>query len=515
MEVLSAQQMRDVDHYAIHTLGIPSLALMEQAGACAAAALQRRFTPAGRTVYLFCGKGNNGGDGLVMARLLHSQGYHVEVILTAERERLSPDASAMYEKLVDCGVEPKLWEQWDKDTLNIEETDIIVDALLGTGLSSNLRQPYADLVSLINSTPAFTLAVDLPTGLDATTGAVLCQCVKADLTVTFCREKYAHRLPASLEYCGKVELCDIGIPQEAVDSVHPNAHLITKQTLNQLLPPRKANAHKGMFGRILLIGGSLTMSGAISMAAKACLRTGGGLVTTAVPQVIHSVVAQRSMESMCIPLPCQEGAISKEAIPTLLEFAKKCDAVAIGCGMTVTEDTKQVVAALLAHVTCPLILDADAINCVASHMELLQKAAGPVILTPHSGEMGRLLGLTPQEVEADRMGAVRKLADTYHVTALLKGQFTLVAEPEGKLFINTTGNNGMATGGSGDVLTGVIAALAGFRSFAHHPSQAAIAGVYLHGAAGDVAARTHSQYGMIAGDIIEALPQVTKPFDRW
>lgn len=529
--LLSAEMMKAVDQYAIHTMGIPSLTLMENAGRCVVEEIEKRLSPDCKQIWVLCGKGNNGGDGFVVARLLAERGHSVRVILAAQPEDFSSDAEANYDRLpqtvevmqytmerelllIDHYGESDKWE-FQPYSFVLGPHDLVVDALLGTGINKPLRSPYDEIISALNDTECQVCAIDLPSGVNGTTGAILRNAVKADFTVTFACEKYAHRLFPAKDYCGKVILREIGIPIEAVESVHSRISLITSEKVHQLLGSRKPNSHKGDYGHILLVGGSKHMSGAISMAAQACLRTGGGLVTVAVPECVHSIVASRCMEHMTLPLPCDGTAFTEEAIPIICDFAKKCDTVAMGCGMTNTPAATKLIKQLLQLPLQALVLDADGINALVPIIHLLKEAKCPVILTPHSGEMARLTNMTVKQVEQDRFGIAQRFAAQHNVTLVLKGHYTIVAEWGECLYVNTTGNSGMATGGSGDVLTGVIAALSAFRSFCHFSGAAATVGVWLHGHAGDLAAHTLSQYSMIAGDIIRHLPSALKEFDRW
>lgn len=529
--LLSAEMMKAVDQYAIHTMGIPSLTLMENAGRCATEEIEKRLSPDCKQIWVLCGKGNNGGDGFVVARLLAEHGHCVRVILTASPEDFTGDAKENFDRLpmvvevmqytmerelllIDHYGESAKWE-FQPYSFALGPHDCVVDALLGTGINKPLRPPYDEIIAILNDTDCQVCAIDLPSGVNGTTGAILGDAVKADFTVTFACEKYAHRLFPAKDYCGKVILRDIGIPMKAVESVHSRVSLITQEEVHQLLGGREQNSHKGDYGRILLVGGSKTMSGAISMAAQACLRTGGGLVTVAVPECVHPIVAGRCMEHMTLPLPDDGMTFTEEAIPIICEFAKKCDTVAVGCGMTNTPAGTKLIQQLLQLPLQALVLDADGINALVPIIHLLKEAKCPVILTPHSGEMARLVGKTVAEVEQDRFGIAQRFAKEHGVTLVLKGHYTVVSEWGDSLYVNTTGNNGMATGGSGDVLTGVIAAISAFRTFCHFSSAAAIVGVWLHGYAGDLAAHELSQYGMVAGDIIRHLPSALKEFDRW
>lgn len=529
--LLSAEMMKAVDQYAIHTMGIPSLTLMERAGQCVAEEIEARLSPNCKSIWVLCGKGNNGGDGFVVARLLAQKGHPVRVILAAPAESFSGDAKANYARLpasveivhyteerelllIENAGECAKWEN-QSYSFCLKPEDLVVDALLGTGIHKPLRPPYDEMIAILNNTHCQVCAIDLPSGVNGTTGAILGNAVQADFTVTFACEKYAHRLFPAKDYCGTVILRDIGIPSQAVESVNSRVSLITPERVHQLLETRHPNSHKGDYGRILLVGGSKSMSGAISMAAQACLRTGGGLVTAAVPQCVHAIVAGRCMEHMTLSLPCDGNIFTEEAIPIICDFAQTCSTVALGCGMGNTPAATKLIEQLLQLPLQALVLDADGINALVPIIHLLKGAKCPVILTPHSGEMARLCGMSVEQVEQNRFRIAQHFAQQHDVTLVLKGHYTVVAQWGESLSVNTTGNSGMATGGSGDVLTGVIAALSAFRTFRHFSSAAAIAGVWLHGKAGDLAAHALSQHGMIAGDIIRYLPFALKEFDQW
>jgi len=512
-EILSAEQMRRADRYSAEVCAIAGTELMERAGRAVYKAAVERFPYiAGRRVEVFCGGGNNGGDGFVIARCLKRAGADARVILCADRERLRGDALYMFEKMGDVPV------------VTLEEYDVAgpayfaVDALLGTGARGELRPAIKRALECIARLRAPVVAVDLPSGFDADTGAPLGdigELVKCAVTVTFCREKYAHRLYPCREYCGEIILSDIGIPDKAAAQACPQGRLVSDKdaefsALFASLTP-KDNSHKGSMGKVMIVGGAHGMTGAPVMAGRAAMRSGAGLCTVAVPRSIYTVAACKLTEAMALPVDDNGvGAMSRSAIPAVLQQAQKCGAVAVGCGLSVCADTGEIVSALLENVKKPLIIDADGINIVSRSIEWI-KGKGNVILTPHSAEMGRLCGLSPAEVEADRIGTATRFARENGVTVVLKGPGTITALPDGRFFVNTTGNAGMATGGSGDVLCGVITALA---AYGLENWQSAAAGVYFHGLAGDIAAQRRGLRGLTAGDIIDSLPEAFKKYEE-
>ncbi|WP_333654339.1 NAD(P)H-hydrate dehydratase [Dissulfurispira sp.] len=507
VKVVTAQEMREIDRITIEDYGIPGLVLMERAG-LAVASKVREFYP-DKKVLVLCGGGNNGGDGLVAARNLHNRGFDVKVFLAVEPKKLSSDALVQY----------KIARKFGLSTMPLNELlthlithhCLIVDAIFGTGLSRPVKGSLAEVFSLINDSDIPVVAVDIPSGISSDTGEVLGEAIKADFTVTFGLPKRGHLLYPGAEYAGRLFVEDIGFPAKLLASEKINVELIDIKMASDLILPRPGYSHKGDYGHVLVIAGSKGKTGAALMAAKACLRSGSGLVTLAVPESLLDVFQGRVTEEMTLPLPDDgSGMLSSKAIDVILNFAaKKIDVIAIGPGIGVSHDTEKVVMELIQRSSIPLVIDADGINSISRAIGnrqgttgLFKKAKAPIILTPHPGEMARLLQGS-REVEKNRIDTAISFSKETGAYLVLKGVPTIVAEPDGNAFINTTGNPGMATAGSGDVLTGVIASLLGQGS---NPLNASLLGVYLHGLAGDAAAREKGEHSLIASDIIDFLP---------
>jgi NAD(P)H-hydrate epimerase len=387
----------------------------------------------------------------------------------------------------------------------IEKSDLLVDAIFGTGLNAPIEGIPASSITLMNVSGSPVVSVDLPSGLDADTGAVWGTAVFAALTVTLACPKRGLYLGAGLNHAGKIRVGDIGIPPDLLDAAKIPVTLLDAEEIRAMLPVRTRADHKGTFGHAGIIAGSVGKTGAAAMAAMAALRSGAGLVTVALPQSLNDVLEAKLLEAMTFPVPETEArTLSKEALAPLLSFAADKAAVAMGPGIGTHSETQALVRDLLGNVTRPLVLDADGLNAVAGHMETLRKTHAPVILTPHPGEMARMLGCATAEVQRDRLGVAARLAQDREVCVVLKGAGTVVAGPDGRLAVNPTGNPGMATAGTGDVLTGMIAGLLAQRL---SPWEAACAGVYLHGLAGDLAAFEQGEMGLLAGDVLRAIPR--------
>jgi ADP-dependent NAD(P)H-hydrate dehydratase / NAD(P)H-hydrate epimerase len=521
MRVLTAEAMRGVDERAIHQLGLPSLVLMENAAIGVVEALGDRFPHAER-VAIFCGPGNNGGDGLAVARHLVVRGYQPAVWVAHGGKRLSPDALNQLEVCRGLGMEiAEISIEAELPAALLEATgaDLVVDALFGTGFGNDPARPLegffaaaVDGVAALRWPGRPVLAVDLPSGLDASSHRPPGPHVRADLTVTFAALKVAHVLPPASLACGIVAVADLGLPASFLDEAPGDLHLLVAEEIGGLLPPRGASTHKGSFGHVLLVAGSPGKSGAAVLAARAAVHAGAGLVTIGVPAPLLSIVAAGSIESMTLPLAADEdGRLRPAAIEELLAASAGRNALAVGPGLGTGGETPEAVRRLVRESTLPLVLDADGLNAFSGRPEELRRPA-PTVLTPHPGELARLLGTTAAEVNDDRLAAVREAARVTGAVVLLKGQLSLVAAPshpdgpdgpEGAVAINPTGNAGMASGGSGDVLTGVVAALLGQGLPAW---DAACLGAYVHGLAGDLLARERGPEAIAAGDLAAALP---------
>lgn len=520
MELLTAEEMRAIDRRAAEEFGLPVRLLMEQAGFQTARVAAEMLcggrsygggigpmlagpggsSPGGRVAVL-TGRGNNGGDGLVAARYLHEWGFPIDVFLFGDPARLTDCAAANWRLAGGLGiglrvVADRLPEDFG---LRLRSAALIVDALLGTGVKGAVQGLPAEAIEAANLAGTPILAVDVPSGLDADRGGCAGPCIKAKVTVTFCRPKLGLALYPGASFAGEVRVADIGIPGEAVRRQNPAARLIVPEAVRSVLPRRPPDAHKGTFGHVLVLGGSAGYTGAPALAGLGALRAGAGLVTVAVPADVAGVVAGKLTEVMVRSLPAaQEGGLAEAAWPELAEeLLAKADAVAAGPGLGRGSGTRALLLRLLERLDKPLVLDADGLNLL--ELESIAACRAPVVLTPHPGEAARLLGAAPDDVQADRPRAARELAARGRCIAVLKGARTLIARPDGALWVNPTGNSGMATGGTGDVLTGIIA---GLLAQGAGPLEAALAGAYLHGKAGDLAAAGIGARALAAGDLL-------------
>ena len=511
-KIITGTQMQELDRRTIGEARIPARELMERAGSGLVTCLEQTFGPAqGKRVIIFCGKGNNGGDGFVAARLLHRRRAQVHVLMMSPASELSRDAATMYRQYVRTAGKSAVRLYTSKTHLHslLRENDLIIDALLGTGLSSDVIGRYADAIDGINEAGRPVVAADLPSGLHADTGAILGRAVRASLTVTFGLPKLGLYQSHGVDLAGSVCLVDIGIPPAYIDAVMSHTTLMTAPSVRAALPARRPASHKGTFGHAGIVAGSVGKTGAAAMAAKAALRIGAGLVTVAVPAGINDVLESKLLEAMTIPMPDTKArTFSRSALDRLKTFIAARTAVAIGPGLSTHPETVELVQALMKDLDRPAVLDADALNALAGRASVLTACKTPPILTPHPGEMARLeTNATPQSINADRIGTAVRFARERGTFVVLKGARTVVARPDGAAAICPTGNPGMATAGTGDVLTGIIV---GLLAQGLAPWDAACAGTYLHGRAGDLAAAEKGLAGLIAGDVIEQIPYALK-----
>jgi hydroxyethylthiazole kinase-like uncharacterized protein yjeF len=509
MKIVTSQQMRNIDQRAIKEFGIPGSVLMENAAAAIMAEMERFFDGlAGVRVGIVCGKGNNGGDGLAVARRLSIRGVAVRVALLAPFNALGGEAKVNLNILrkTDVQIAPNATTRSLSDIL--AWSDILVDAVLGVGLSSPLKGAFAQTVEMINASGKPVVAVDIPTGINADTGEIMGMAIKADLTVTMALLKRGLVLLPGAEYAGAVRVVDIGIPHEVVDREKILISRLDRGSAWGVFGPREAGAHKGNFGHLMIVSGSPGKAGAAIMSARSALRTGVGLVSVATPNNLVPIIQSQIVEAMCVPsAESIEGTLGAGSEVELLKAAVGMSACAIGPGLSTHHETVQVVKNLIQRMTIPLVIDADGLNALAGSIDILKRAKAPIILTPHPGEMGRLLGISSADVQKNRIGIASGFSEKYKVILVLKGAGTVIACPDGRLFINSTGNPGMATGGTGDALTGMIGSLL---AQGYPAAQAACLGVYLHGLAGDLAAQEKGEMGMIAGDLIEKIPEAIK-----
>ena len=520
MKIVTAAEMREIDRVTTETYGVPSLTLMENAGAAVAervfelwaSAVENRVgTPAPKTragatlrVLVLCGKGNNGGDGFVAARILHERGHKVAVILLADPSDLKGDAAVMYRKLPVSAIVVRSNEELKSEHVQSAlSADVYIDAILGTGFKPPVGGLYAEAIAEINANHAPVLAVDIPSGADA--DAMIPQNgmhARANAIVTFTAPRPAHVFNVLTH--GTTSIVDIGSPDDAIISCL-QLNVSVSGEFAAFVAPRPPESNKGSYGHVLVIGGSLGKAGAAAMAGMAALRAGAGLSTVATAESVLPTVAGFYPELMTVPLPeTDAGTIATSAGVELEALLKGMTVVAIGPGISRDPHTATLVRSLVAHVTIPMVVDADGLNAFEHHTNELSGKARTLVITPHPGEMARLAGCTTAEVQKDRLGVARKFAQEHELIVVLKGHRTLVVQPDQEAWVNVTGNAGMATGGTGDILTGMVAGM-----IAQHPRdamKATCAAVYLHGLAGDLARSAMGEHSLIGTDLLEKLP---------
>ena len=506
--VFTAAEMRDLDRRAVADLGMAGATLMENAGRGAAEALVE-LLPAlgaprrGARIAIVCGKGGNGGDGFVVARWLRRRGLRPVVMLAARPQDVVGDAGAKLAALRRAGVSVTVIEDAEAASARLDDAHVVVDALLGTGARGVPAGLTAALIERINRSGRPVVALDVPSGLPADGGAPTGPAVRAAVTLTFAGLKAGLVQPPGLDFAGRVRTIPIGIADPEV-SRGIRTWLIEAADVAAHFPPRPRDAHKGTYGYLLIVGGSLGKTGAAALAARAAMRAGGGLVTTATARSQQPIVAGLVVESMTEPLAeTAAGTVALSARERVLELARARDAAALGPGLGLEAETQELARQLARDLDRPLVLDADALTAIAGRLELLRGAPAPRCLTPHPAEMARLMGVTVADVQRDRVAAARSVATEYGVQVALKGATTVVAAADGRVFLNPTGNPGMASGGTGDVLTGIAGA---FLARGMAAPDALVAAVYVHGLAGDLAAARLGEESLIASDLIDSLP---------
>lgn len=516
MKIVTAEEMRGIDQRASQEYGVASLILMENAGIRVVEVAETYLENSTlRRVVIVAGKGNNGGDGLVVARHLMNSGARVDTFLLGDPEEMTPDTRVNYEIL--RKMEARLFPLKDEDGLNrllisTLSADLIIDALYGISFRGRLREFDSQVVSIMNQARKPIVAVDIPSGVEADTGRVIGEAVRASWTVTLALPKLGLLLEPGCSFAGRVTVADISIPSKLLSEKTLKTSLLTEDLIKGFFPPRPRQSHKGTFGHALVIGGSIGMTGAVMLSAASALTVGAGLVTAAVPESLLPIVEGGLVEVMTAPLAeTRQKSIALEALPAIENLLGTVSVCAIGPGMSRYPEAKAIVRFVLERSGVPVVIDADGLNALGEDMSVLENRQIPIVLTPHPGEMSRLLGTTVGELQSRRMEAARAASSKWGVTVVLKGSGTIVAEPNGETYLNVTGNPGMATAGSGDVLTGIITGLIaqGIR-----PNAAAGIGTYLHGKAGDLIKETRGERGMIAGDLIRALPEVIKGFEN-
>ena len=515
MYLVTAKLMQQMDKEAIESFGIPGRILMENAGRGAVEMMFKHYLDMdSKKVCVLAGSGNNGGDAFVIARYLIQKGIKTNTLIVSPRMKIKGDALANLELLEKLCRESDLGHIKiinDSEALNgqknlIRHTSIFVDGILGTGLNSDVRGFFKEVIETVNRTKKTVFSIDIPSGLNADTGRPMGVCIKADATATFAFAKAGHMIYPGKSFTGKLGIVDIGIPGFISDRFKPLLHMTEDKILKPLFTPRNPEGHKGSFGHLLVIAGSAGKTGAAALTSNAAVACGTGLVTLGIAESLNPSMEPQVVEPMTYPLPeTKNGFLSEAAMEIILELAENKTAIALGPGLGTKETTKRLIKRIIKEIDMPMILDADALNTIADDPSILKKRKGRIIITPHPGEMARLTNQTSAEVQADRIKCASAFALKFNTIVVLKGAGTITGLPDGRAFICPTGNPGMASGGMGDVLTGVISGLAA-QGFSLEDS--AIAGVHLHGVCGDKLADSRGPYGFRASELIHLLPEV-------
>ena len=515
MRLLSSDEMKQVEQYTAK-YGLSYQRMMENAGVACARNIRNiveNENISRRNVVVVCGKGNNGGDGFVVARKLSENGYNVTVILSGGYPD-SPEATYMYKLVIDSSI-PTVW--YDADRLKamhtVKNADIVVDAVFGFSFYGNVSEDLKPLLNEMSNSNGLKFAIDVPSGVYCDSGYNDPACFKADYTIAISALKPAHIIHPATDCCGDIIIANIGIPEDSYNLVKDSLYTYNKTEVRHLFPERKSDAHKGSFGHLLCICGSRNMIGAAVLSTGAALRSGAGLVTVAFPESAYIPVASKLTESLLMPLAeNEEGTLSASCLDKLLPALGKYDGILIGPGLGVNDDTAAIVKAVLENAKVPVIVDADGINIIARDISILQNAKSKVVLTPHPKEMSRLTGTPTEIIQSDRISHARKFSEENGVYLALKGSNTVVTEPESKrTYVNASGNNGLSKGGSGDVLSGIMGGFAvqGFRLI-----DAITAAVYIHGHVADIVADNLSKSGMLPSDLIAELGSTLGAFEK-
>lgn len=512
MILVNANEMQQMDRRTIDSFGIPGRVLMENAGRGATRFFLEQFSDLkNEGIGIIAGRGNNGGDGFVMARYLAQGGLHVKVYLLAPSDQVKGDAAANLELLKP--LEIPVIEIPDKNSFSVQQPamanlDLWIDAILGTGLNSDVTGYFRTIIDFVNELDKPVFAVDIPSGLNSDTGQICGTCIRARATATFGFAKTGHMIYPGTEYTGALKIIDIGIPSHITESVGPRQFLLSMDRVKPYLKPRSPDAHKGTTGHLLVIAGSIGKTGAASMTSISALRTGAGLVTLGIGKSLNPILEAQMQEAMTVPLPeTKEGTLDESAFDVIQKLipGKKC--LAIGPGLGHAPETRNLVCRIIEECKIPMVIDADGLNNLAENIHIIKNALAPIVLTPHPGEMARLLDVSVATIQQDRVTCARNAAVDHNAHIILKGAHTVIAHPDGQVFINPTGNAGMASGGMGDVLTGIIA---GLIVQGLSPESASHAGTYLHGAAADSLALSVGPFGYMAGEVMKAVPGIIK-----
>ena len=504
MKISTVQQMREMDQQSVTEYGITEEVLMENAGAAAFTAIQQEFGVKDKSFLIICGVGNNGGDGLVVTRKLHSNRAEVQILIIGDPAKFSGPAKLNYAIIVKLKIKVLLYEQIKNLPELINRHQIIVDGIFGTGLDREVEGDYKAVIAQINASGKKVVSLDIPSGIQGDTGQIMGTAVRANVTITFGLPKTGNLLYPGFEHGGKLFVTHISFPP----ALHGSDKLQIQTNDPVQLPGRKRDAHKGDCGKVLFIAGSSNYLGAPYFAAQSFLKTGGGLSFLATAETIAGSIGGKGCEIIFVPQKTTvQGNIAMENKKALLEFSEQVDLVVLGPGVSLQEETQQLVRDLVVEIRKPLLIDGDGITAVAQDPSVLRKRKVPTLLTPHPGEMSRLAKTGMEELQSGRIRILQKVTAELNSFIVLKGAHSLIGYPDGRVFLNLSGNPGMATAGSGDVLTGAIAAMHGLGL----PLEDALRmGVFVHGLAGDLAAGTRGEDGLVAGDIMEHLPAAMK-----
>jgi ADP-dependent NAD(P)H-hydrate dehydratase / NAD(P)H-hydrate epimerase len=512
MNVVTPKQMNEIDKMAITQMEIPGIVLMENAALRVVEEIIRDFKPIkNKYIIAFAGKGNNGGDAFAVARHLYNMGAKLKIYIAAEEKSITGDAEVNLKIIENMGldiVEILEFSKMDLIAQELAKADLIIDGIFGTGLKGEVTGVANSIINTVNASGKPILSIDIPSGVCGVTGKILGTCIKAYKTVTFALPKLGLILQPGSEFAGGLVIADIGIPAKVIDNMDSCIRMTETCEVTKLIPKRIADSNKGDYGRVFIISGSVGMTGAGILSGSAALRTGAGLVYLGVPSLLSSIYDAALFEAVTLPLEDEgRGVLSKKCIGQINDKLGRMSVVAIGPGMSAAEDIHEILEAVIYNSKVPVVMDADALNVLARDISLLGKLKADAVLTPHPGEMSRLTGMSIEDIQNNRINVAREFAQKWKVNVVLKGSRTIMAFADGDIFINSTGNPGMATAGAGDVLTGIIAGLIG-QGLA--VKDAVVAGVYIHGATGDRVAAKKGEHGLVAGDIVEELPYVVK-----
>ncbi len=515
MDLVTARQMQNMDGQTINSFGVPGLVLMENAARGAFEMLKNKYTPLkGKRIAVLAGRGNNGGDGFVMARYLMEMGVVTHTFLLSTKDKVQGDAKEnliLLEKLCKVHEDSSLVEVPDQKAFLTRKSDIIhhdifIDAILGTGLNSDVRGFFKELIALLNASGRPIFSVDIPSGLNSDTGQPCGIAIEADATATFAFAKAGHILYPGNTFTGDLKVIDIGIPNFIAQKENIRLHLLDNPAIAALFQPRDFISHKGNYGHLLAVAGSAGKTGAAALCANAAARSGTGLVTLGVAKALNARMESQVTEAMTFPLP-DEGRefLGFSCLENIVSLAKDKTALAIGPGIGTDKATQKLVQKIVTTIKIPMVIDADGLNCIAINTDVLKTKKAPAILTPHPGEMARLCNLSTKQIQENRLDIAKQFSKKFDTILVLKGSQTLVSLPDGRVFINSTGNPGLASGGMGDVLTGMIA---GFAAQGFQPEDAAVAGVYIHGMCADLLAEEIGTFGFLASDMVDIIPQI-------